>query len=222
MKILGIDESGRGPVAGPMTMCGYLIDEDRIVELKNLGVKDSKLLTEKKRSSLAPKLKKLSDDFIVLKISATEIDKLRSVSNLNVLEIERMQHMINMFRPDRVIIDSPEVNTKKFSAKVMAKVKDKKIEIVSENFADKNHIEVGAASILAKVERDAEIKKLHKKYGFFGSGYATDEITIRFLKDWMKKNKEFPDFVRKSWFTAQWIKQEHEQTNMGKFVNGVK
>lgn len=199
-------------------MCGYLIDEENISELKELGVKDSKLLTAKKRSNLAPKLRKLSDDFVILKISAREIDKLRTVSNLNLMEIERMQHIINILNPDKVIIDAPEVNTKKFSAKVMAKVKNKKVDIVSENFADKNYLEVGAASILAKVERDAEIKRLHKKYGFFGSGYATDEITIRFLKDWIKKNKEFPDFVRKSWFTAQWIKEEAEQTSMTKFI----
>ena len=218
MKILGIDEAGRGPVAGPMVMCGYLIDEDKIHELRALGVKDSKLLTAKKRSNLAPKLKKLSDDFVILKISAKEIDTLRTVTNLNVLEIERMQHIINMLRPDKVVIDSPEVNTKKFSEKIMSKLRDKKINVVAENYADKNHLEVGAASILAKVERDNEIKKLHKKYGFFGSGYPADEITINFLKDWVKKNKEFPDFVRKSWLTAQMIKGELEQTNMGKFL----
>ncbi len=216
MKILGIDESGRGPVAGPLTICGYLIDEKNISELKNLGVKDSKLLTEKKRSSLAPKLKKLSDDFVILKISAKEIDI--SSNNLNALEIERMQHIINMFRTDKVVIDAPEVNTVNFSRKIMSKVKNKSIKLVSENYADKKYPEVGAASILAKVERDAEIKKLHKKYGFFGSGYPADEITIRFLKDWVKKNKEFPDFVRKRWFTAKWIKEEREQTSMVKFI----
>jgi ribonuclease HII len=47
MKILGIDEAGRGPVIGPLVMCGYMIDEDNIPELKKLGVKDSKLLTAK-------------------------------------------------------------------------------------------------------------------------------------------------------------------------------
>jgi len=217
MKILGIDESGRGPVCGCMTICGYLVDSDNIPELKNIGVKDSKLLTAKKREELAPKLKKLADDYVVLKISAEEIDKLRSESNLNLIEIGRMQHIINMFNPDKVLIDSPEVNTKKFSAKIMSQVRNKKIHLVAENFADKNYLEVSAASVLAKVERDAEIKKLHKKYGFFGSGYSTDEITIRFLKDWVKKNKEFPPFVRKSWFTAKWIKQELEQTTIGKF-----
>jgi len=201
-----------------MTICGYIIEQDKLAELKGMGVKDSKLLTGAKRGELYPLLKKLAHDFVVLKISAEEIDKLRSESNLNAMEIERMQHIINMFNPDKVIIDSPEVDTKNFSKKVMAKVKNKKMEIVAENFADKKYPVVGAASILAKVERDREIAKLHKKYGFFGSGYPSDEITIRFLKDWIKKNKEFPPFVRKSWFTAHWIKEEKEQKSIGKFL----
>ena len=194
LKILGIDEAGRGPVIGPLVMCGYLVDKKKIPELKKLDVKDSKLLTAKKRESLMPKLKKICDDFVVLSIKADEIDKLRDVSNLNKIEIERMRHMIKMFEPDKVIIDSPEVNTKRFSSKVCKGISVKKI--VAENFADKNHIEVAAASIMAKVHRDSEIKKLHRKHGFFGTGYPSDERTIRFLKNWIKRNKEFPDFVR--------------------------
>lgn len=220
-KILGIDESGRGPVIGPMTICGYLVDEEKLPKLKKLGVKDSKLLAEKKRSYLAPRLKRLADDFIIFSIPASEIDRLRTITNLNALEIARMQQIINLLKPDKVIIDSPEVNTKKFSQKVMTKVKIKnKLHIVAENFADKKYVEVGAASILAKVERDAAIKKLHKEHGFFGSGYASDEITVKFLKDWIERNKEFPSFVRKSWFTAQWIKEEKEQLSVKTFLDG--
>lgn len=215
--ILGIDESGRGPVCGPMTMCGYLIDEENVHKLREIGAKDSKMLSEKKRAELAPKLKELAEDFVVLKISANEIDKLRTVSNLNALEISRMQHIINLLKPDKVVIDSPEVNTAAFSRKVMAKVKNKKMGIVAENFADKKYHVVGAASIIAKVERDKDIKKLHEKHGFFGSGYSHDEITIAFLRAWIKKNKEFPPFVRKSWFTAQWIKEEKEQKTLRSF-----
>ena len=205
-----------------MVMCGYLIEEDNIAKLKELGVKDSKLLTTEKREKLAPILKKLADDYVVLKVTAEEIDKLRDETNLNKIEIERMQHIINLLKPDKVVIDSPEVNTLAFSRKVMSRVRNKKINIISENFADKNYLEVGAASIIAKVERDRDIKKLHEKHGFFGSGYAADEITIRFLKDWIKRNKEFPSFVRKSWFTAQRIKEEKEQMSMKAFLGGSK
>ncbi|MBI4174096.1 MAG: ribonuclease HII [Candidatus Aenigmarchaeota archaeon] len=217
MKILGIDESGRGPVCGPLTMCGYLIDESKLTELKKSGAKDSKLLSASKREALAPLLKELADDYVVLKISAKEIDDLRTESNLNIMEIERMQQLINALKPDKVIIDSPEVNVKKFSAKVMARVRCK-TQIVCENFADRKYPVVGAASIIAKVERDASIKKLHEQHGDFGSGYCHDEITIEFLRAWIKKNKEFPDFVRKSWFTAQWIKEQKEQMAISKFL----
>lgn len=221
-KVLGIDESGRGPVIGPMTICGYLVDENKTGKLKTLGVKDSKLLTEKRRSYLAPRLKRLADDFVIFSVPASEIDKLRTVSNLNALEISRMREIIELLKPGKVIIDSPEVNTKKFGQKIMRNMRHNGFDLVAENFADKNYLEVGAASILAKVERDAAIKKLHKQHGFFGSGYATDEITINFLKDWIKRNKEFPAFVRKSWFTAQWIKEELEQKNVKAFLGGTR
>jgi len=216
MKILGIDEAGRGPVIGPLVMCGYMIDEGNLPELKKLGVKDSKLLTAKKRSSMLARLMELSDDMVILKIPAKEIDKTRTISNLNKMEIERMQHIINLLNPDVAKIDALESNTKKFHAKVACKI-DKRIKLVTENFADKNHIEVGAASIVAKVHRDDEIEKLHEKYGFFGTGYPSDPRTIRFLKNWIEKNKEFPDFVRSSWITAQCIKGEKEQTDLKGF-----
>ena len=201
---------------GPLVMCGYLVDRKNVPKLKKLGVRDSKLLTAKKRESLISGLKKLCDDFVLLKITAEEIDKIRTKSNLNKLEIETMQHMIKMFEPDKVIIDSLEVNTKKFSSKVCDGLKVK--SLVVENFADKNYLEVSAASILAKVHRDNEIKKLHKKHGFFGTGYPSDERTIRFLKNWIKRNKEFPGFVRKSWITAQFIKEENEQSKLLDFL----
>ncbi|MCX6815469.1 MAG: ribonuclease HII [Candidatus Aenigmarchaeota archaeon] len=219
-KILGIDESGRGPVCGPMMICGYLIDEEKIGKLKEWGVKDSKLLTPAKRKEIFTKIKKISDDYVLLKVSAKEIDRAVGETNLNKLEIKKMQHIINLFDADRVIIDSPEVNTKKFAEKVRAGIRNKKTELVCENYADKKHLPVGAASIIAKVNRDMEIEKLHEKYGFFGSGYTSDERTVRFLKDWIKMNKELPDFVRKSWMTIATLKEEKEQRQIMDFAKG--
>jgi ribonuclease HII len=217
MKILGIDESGKGPVCGPMILCGYLVEKGNLADLKKLGVKDSKLLSAKKRQELFPKIKELSCSYKLIKIDACEIDLLRTESNLNLIEIEKMQHLINKFKPDRAIIDAPEANTKAFAKKISAGL-DCKCEIIAENFADKNHIEVAAASVLAKVTRDREIEKLHKIHGNFGSGYTSDPVTIGFLKNWLKMNKEFPLFVRNSWITARAMKAEKEQTKIGKFI----
>ncbi len=216
-RVLGIDESGRGPVAGPLVLCGYLIDEKKVEKLRVYGVKDSKLLTPTKRSQLFPKLRCLADGYSTIQISAAEIDRLRTISNLNKIEIEKMQFLINKLQPDKVVIDAPEVRTDNFAKKIRQRL-ETDCEIVAENFADRNYPEVGAASIIAKVLRDREIMKLHKKYGNFGSGYSSDPVTIAFLKSWLKKNKEFPDFVRKSWITAQLMIIERQQTKIGQFA----
>ncbi|MBI4896110.1 MAG: ribonuclease HII [Candidatus Aenigmarchaeota archaeon] len=218
MKILGIDEAGRGPVIGPLVVCGYLIDEKKQPALRKLRVKDSKQLTPEKRSELAPLLQSLATQYKLSVISAQEIDSYRDVSNLNKLEIKKMQELINALKPDQVIIDAPEVNTKVFSNKVRAGIDDRSIDIIAENFADATYPEVSAASILAKVTRDHEIEELHKTYGFFGSGYTSDERTITFLKDWIKVNKEFPSFVRSSWITAQLMVQDKQQATLERFT----
>jgi ribonuclease HII len=203
-------------VCGPMVLCGYLIDDSKKENLKKLGVKDSKLLSAEKRTEMFGKIKKLADDVRIVKISASEIDRLRNDINLNRIEIEKMQFLINKMKPDSVIIDAPEANTKAFASKI-GKGIDIECEIIAENFADKNHLEVGAASIVAKVTRDREIKKLHGLHGNFGSGYPSDPVTVAFLRAWLKKNKEFPDFVRKSWITAQLMIKEKQQTRLGNF-----
>ncbi|MFH0832730.1 MAG: ribonuclease HII [Candidatus Aenigmatarchaeota archaeon] len=217
MKILGIDEAGKGPVIGPLVICGYLVDSRNLKKLERLGVKDSKLLSARKRESMINDLQKIADDFILIKMSAKEIDRMRTITNLNKLEIARIQEIINMLDADKVVIDAFEANVKKFNEQISRKVKNKKTKIITENFADKNYLEVGAASILAKVNRDNEIYELQKAYGDFGSGYPSDEMTISFLKDWIKKNKEFPDCVRKSWMTIQWIMEEVEQSDLKRF-----
>ncbi len=217
MKILGIDEAGRGCVAGPLVMCGYLVDEKNIPRLKGMGVKDSKMLSAGKRERMMPELKKIAEDYVILSVSAEEIDRLRTVSNLNKAEITRMQQLINALEPDKVILDALESNERRFLQKIKAGIKTD-AEIIAENFADKNYLEVGAASIVAKVHRDEEIKKLHNDYGNFGSGYSSDPKTITFLKECIKKKHELPAFVRKSWMTVQWIHEEAEQAKMNRFT----
>ena len=216
MKILGIDEAGKGPVIGPLVMCGYLVDEKNVPELRAAGVRDSKLLSASQRNKLVPKLENLASDIILLKIPAREIDKMRNVTNLNRIEIERMAQVINALNPDKVIIDALESDEKKFCKKI-ANLINNGCEIVAENFADKNYVEVGAASIMAKVTRDNEIAELQKGYSDFGSGYPSDKKTINFLKDCVKSNREFPGFVRKSWLTVRWIQEEMQQRKITNF-----
>lgn len=229
-KILGIDEAGRGPVIGPLVICGFLVSEDKLDTLKEWGVKDSKKLSPKQRSFFYQKLKKLADDYAVVKLTAMDIDRMRNETNLNKIEIKHMTEIINALKPDKVIIDAIEANTKKFRTAVLhglseelkEREKSGRLELVCENYADANYPLVGAASIIAKVIRDAEVRKLCERYGDFGSGYPSDPRTIAFLKDWLEKNKELPYFVRRSWITAKELaraaRAQRAQKKLAEFV----
>jgi len=209
--ILGIDEAGRGPVIGPMVIAGTLFEEKNIQKLKDIGVKDSKLLSAKKRENLFEKIKRLSINHKIIKVSSQEIDQRFSVNtNLNQLEAIKFAEIINELKPDIAIIDTPSRNTTAFK-RYMEKFLKHKCELQCENFADLNHVEVGAASILAKVVRDNEIKKIEKEIGEeIGVGYPSDPITINFVKKAFK-NKKWMNHIRKTWFTFQRIKEEKEQ-----------
>jgi len=102
-------------------------------------------------------------------------------------------------------IDSVDVNPERFSFPFRAALPNKKI--ICQHRADSNFIVVGAASIIAKVERDAAIKKIEQMSGFLiGSGYPNDPVTINFLKKYFRKYNSFPEFVRQSWQTVTAIK----------------
>src|SRR3989344_417943 len=102
MQILGIDEAGRGPVIGPLVMCGVLIDEERERELVNIGVKDSKLLQPKIRSMLVKEIHKIAKSIHIQIILPQEIDDaLNHPSNdLNKLELQKSVVIILESRPD--------------------------------------------------------------------------------------------------------------------------
>lgn len=214
MKILGIDEAGRGAVIGPLLIAGALAEEKDLPKLKAIGVKDSKLLSPKQREKLYPQIKKILKDFVIIKISAKQIDELRKRINLNKIEAEKMAQIIKAVKADKAIVDAPQVSTEKFKDYLNALAKSK-TEIIAENFADRKYVIVAAASILAKVERDREIREIEKKNKIFvRTGYPHDENTIIFLKSCKGK---FPDFVRKSWITVQEMLKKKKQTTLKEF-----
>jgi ribonuclease HII len=214
MTLLGIDEAGRGPVIGPMVMAGVLIDDKDEIKLSALGVKDSKLLSPAQRTYLEKEIKNIVKDYLVIKVSANEIDTLRERINLNVIEAEKMAKIINELKPGTVILDAPQVSTEKFADIVRTRL-NVKTKIISENKADLNHPVCAAASILAKTERDRQVRKIEKDNGIeVGTGYPHDPRAIAFLKS-CKGN--YPDFVRKSWDTAIQLKGQKSQKKLGEF-----
>jgi ribonuclease HII len=213
MLILGIDEAGRGPVIGPMIIGGVLLDEKDAPKLKKMGAKDSKMLTPEKRERLEIKIKKMAVEVHFIAIPASEIDEKRKRISLNELEAMKMAELIEKFenKPDKIIIDLPDPDGDKFINRIKKYIELKTLTI-AEHKADVNHIEVSAASIIAKVERDRQIAELEKKHGIkLRTGYSHDPFTIEFLE---KLDGEYPDFVRKSWATAKRIIEKKTQKKL--------
>jgi ribonuclease HII len=195
--LCGIDEAGRGPVIGPLVICGVLIDSKEEKTLAEIGVKDSKLLTPEKRAEIYDVLKDKVKHKLVI-INPDEIDSaLQSKEiNLNWLEAIKSAEIINFLKPERAILDCPSNNINAYTNYVK-KLVNEDVEIIAEHKADYNHLVVGAASILAKVTRDMEIEKIKKKINVdFGSGYPSDPLTHDFL---IKNYKKYQDIFRKEW-----------------------
>ena len=132
--------------------------------------------------------------------------------NLNQIEAIHMAKIINMAKPDKVIIDAPSGKEKFLN--FMKKFLEIEPEIILEHKADLKYPVVSAASIVAKYIRDKEIEKISKKYGIdLGVGYPHDEKCLNGVK-YNLKNKEFMKHVRKNWSTYSRIKKEKEQKRL--------
>ena len=215
--IVGVDEAGRGPVIGPLVICGILIDEKNTQKLKAIGVKDSKLLTPQQRRSMFEKIKKAVNDYKIIEVSPKEIDaavESESGMNLNWLEAHKTAELLNILKPDIAYIDCPSTNTSKYKA-YLKKLLKKDIKLVVEHKADINYPSCSAASILAKVTRDKEIEKIKKKIGQdIGSGYPSDPITQEFIR---KNYKKYPGIFRKSWATYKALTEAEKQKKLDQF-----
>lgn len=204
MDVLGIDEAGRGSVLGPLVIAGVIVPEKMDKVLERMGVKDSKRLTPNRRTILSRKLKKMFEYDLVV-ISAQDIDNMRA-EGINLNEIERigMEKILSNLNPEKAIVDAVDIKAERFQNKL---VNDTGVNVVAEHKADDNYIEVSAASIIAKQERDSHINEINKDYikiGGIGSGYPSDPTTKKFLTNFTYD--EMPDFVRKSWATVEKMK----------------
>ena len=160
--IAGIDEAGRGPLAGPVVAGCCILDPN----VKILGLDDSKKLSEKKREELFAEIKEKALAWTVCEISAEVIDE------INILEATKkamrtcVEEISKKIRPDLLLIDA--VNLSGTGVDVVPIIK-----------GDANSDSIAAASILAKVTRDhimVEYDKVYPGYGFAKhKGYGTKD-----------------------------------------------
>ena len=217
MLVAGVDEAGRGCIIGPLVIAGVLVKEENLPILRQIGVKDSKLLTPNKRESLAEEIPRIAEKYVIIKLTPADIDRAvasgRKLHKLNRLEAETMAQIINVLKPDEAYVDAADVVEDRFKHHIQERL-NAKTSITSKHKADRTYPVVSAASILAKVERDKEIAALSAQYGDFGSGYLTDPKTMTFLKEWLRTHGEYPDCVRKSYKPA--IKAKNEKGTLQK------
>ena len=219
--IAGVDDAGRGPIIGPMVVGGVLIPEEQHKDLRGYGVRDSKLLTPELRTKLDAKIRSVAIRVSLTEASPKEIDEFvlhgGRLRKLNFLEARMMADVLANLNPAEAYVDASDVNEARFASCIRESLPDdlRGIKIFSEHHADRTFPVVSAASILAKVRRDALVENLRSEYGDFGSGYITDPKTMSFLRTWRRTHAEYPPIVRMSWKTVKELESEIGQARLG-------
>lgn len=216
---------------GPLAVSVLSIKEGKESKLAQIGVRDSKLLTARKREFLFDEIYSISEDVKVYKITNDEINTAMTTGmSLNELEALTFARLIDSLEtePSKVFLDSPDVIADRFGMRVslfskklmkikgvkVTKIKTKidavtakPITIISEHKADSRYPVVSGASIIAKVTRDEEIERIKEEIGVdIGSGYPSDNTTIDVIKANLE-NDSVMQYIRQRWKTLELIRQ---------------
>lgn len=184
----GIDEAGRGPAIGPLVVCSLCIPSEHSVILEEIGVKDSKTLSSKKRNVIYTRISELAESHGwgvgVVICEPSRIDYNSINSDLNSLEVELFAEAMEIstsHHPSGVLkVDACDVNAERFGQRLSRKLgrpwKEWKIE--SKHRMDSIDVVTSASSIIAKVKRDSIVSSLSERLGMeIGSGYPSDPKT---------------------------------------------
>lgn len=201
--VCGVDDAGRGPMMGPLVIAGVCIQKDRLPALRKLGVRDSKQHTARARQALSVRIKDIVDSYHVVCVPPRSIDASVRRHDLNKLEARYMARVISKLDPDTAYVDSCDVDASRFGKNISQMSGGCKIR--SHHHADSRFVVVSAASILAKVTRDASISRIARRYREVGSGYPSDSKSVSFLKSHYAEYGTMPSFARKSWMPVQRI-----------------
>ena len=156
-SICGIDEVGRGPLAGPVVACAVIMDLNNLVE----GVDDSKKLSAKKREKLFDEIIQKSVSYSICEVSCEEIDEINILNATKSCMVKCVETL--SVKPDVLLIDAVKLD-----------VDIPQLNIIK---GDALSYTIGCASILAKVYRDRLMAKMAEKYPGYGfeknMGYGT-------------------------------------------------
>src|SRR5262245_56096961 len=158
--ICGVDEAGRGPLAGPVYAAAVILDPARRIN----GLADSKVLNAERRELLAGRIKERAVAWAVACASVEEIDAI-NIFRASLLAMRRAVEALSV-APHEALIDGKHCPDLVCRARAIVD-------------GDATHKVISAASILAKTARDAEMARLHERYPLYGfdkhKGYSTPE-----------------------------------------------
>ncbi|MGN0108406.1 MAG: ribonuclease HII [Hominilimicola sp.] len=167
INIAGVDEAGRGPLAGPVYAAAVILPPDAIIK----GINDSKKLSEKRREELFDEITEKAVAYNICSIDEKRIDEI----NILNATYEAMNGAVNglKIQPDFVLIDGNRIGGMTLPHETVVK-------------GDAKSISIAAASILAKVSRDRFICEMAEKYPEYGfekhKGYGTKAHNEAILK----------------------------------------
>ncbi|GMR00954.1 MAG: ribonuclease HII [Gammaproteobacteria bacterium] len=157
--LAGTDEAGRGPLAGNVVAAAVILNSAETV----VGLDDSKKLTEKRRQFLAGEIKQKALAWSVVSVSPQQIDEM-NILQASLYAMRTAAENLKV-RPDHVFVDGNKTLPDCFCVNTAIIKGDSRVA------------EISAASILAKVERDAQMVELHEQYPAYGfdkhKGYPT-------------------------------------------------
>lgn len=199
---IGVDEAGRGSIVGELFIAAVAIRRGDEELLQELGVRDSKKLSPEARRELYHAVLK-KQVFAVIAIPPRELD----AYNINMLEEIKIVDLLESLRRrlgDLVL--EARITIDKFGdpARLEKRLRSRGFrgEIVVEEKADERYVEVAAASVIAKHLRDTRLKVLSRLYGVEGSGYPSDERTVRWVEKILGEGSR-PSILRYSWGTLE-------------------
>jgi ribonuclease HII len=215
--VVGIDEAGRGSVLGPLVVGAFCYDERRSGELAATGVRDSKQLTARRRTEIRSQLGALGECREV-PLPPRRIDAYVARGGLNELELETFAELVREFRPDVAYVDACDPNAARFGERLRARSRWSG-RVVSRHRADEDLLVVGAASVVAKVARDAAIAALRATAEEeIGSGYPSDPATRACVERHAADGGSIPPWMRRSWATVTRVKRARPGSTLERFA----
>ncbi len=184
--IAGVDEVGRGPLAGPVVCCAIIMPENDVIE----GIDDSKKLSEKKRELLAEIIKKKSTAYCIAEIYQEEIDEINILQAVRKCMVKAVKGLSVV--PDVTIVDGVDTGLE-INAEYIVK-------------GDLKSYTVGCASIVAKVHRDNLMKDYAEEFPEYGfekhKGYGT-KLHIDKIKEIGPCKLHRKTFIKNFWANVE-------------------